>query len=233
MKIIILNLYKSLKFPHGRTPVMKKIIFFHEKCLLVIIIVLVPVLIILLYNLYKTFRSVTNLENINFEILWTIVPSIIIIMLMVPSLELLYFSEETGGAFFANKLKVVGHQWYWSYEEEFISEETTRRIKFDSYIIKEKDLNPGEFRKCEVDKPVIFETNRPTRMLITSADSIHSWSIPEFGVKVDAVPGRLNQVVIFTQEPGRFFGFCSELCGVNHRFMPIVAEVIHLDRVNF
>jgi len=92
-------------------------------------------------------------------------------------------------------------------------------------MLKEENLGGGEFRKCEVDKPLIMEVEKATRLLITSADSIHRWAIPEFGVKVDAVPGRLNQVIVFPEEVGRFFGFCSELCGVNHRFMPIVVEV--------
>lgn len=96
-------------------------------------------------------------------------------------------------------------------------------------MINDKDLFPGEFRKCEVDRPLIFHSNSATRLLITSADVIHSWAVPEFGVKVDAIPGRLNQIIIYTQEVGRFFGFCSELCGVNHRFMPIVVEVIDFD----
>ena len=96
-------------------------------------------------------------------------------------------------------------------------------------MVRGENLRLGEFRNCEVDKPLIFEVKKATRLLITSADSIHSWAIPEFGVKVDAIPGRLNQVVIIPSEVGRFFGFCSELCGVNHRFMPIVVEVLDLD----
>jgi len=96
-------------------------------------------------------------------------------------------------------------------------------------MVNDEDLNLGEFRKCEVDHPMVFEVNRATRLLVTSSDSIHRWAVPEFGVKVDAVPGRLNQVVVVSEEVGRFFGFCSELCGVNHRFMPIVVEVIEFN----
>uniref|UniRef100_A0A343VVJ2 Cytochrome c oxidase subunit 2 n=1 Tax=Bothromesostoma personatum TaxID=27905 RepID=A0A343VVJ2_9PLAT len=226
MNNFFFNNILTLNFPHGSTPVMGNIINFHEKCLLIILFVLVVVLTLLLYNILFSLSQTNGLENTLLEILWTVIPTLIIITIMVPSLEILYFSEESGGSFFSNNLKVVGHQWYWTYDEFEISNQAL--LNFDSYLINESDLNLGEFRNNEVDRPVIFEVNRATRLLITSADVIHSWAVPEFGVKVDAVPGRLNQIVVFTSEPGRFFGYCSELCGVNHSFMPIVVEVINI-----
>lgn len=198
---------------------MINIINFHEKCILVVLLVLRVVLFILIYNLIKNYKVLKNVENESFEILWTIIPTLIILGIMVPSLELLYFSEETGGQNITNKIKIVGHQWYWSYESP------QNQFEFDSYIVNKEDISLGEFRNCEVDRPLFLEVKKAHRFLITSADSIHSWAVPEFGVKVDAIPGRLNQVIVFTQEVGRFYGFCSELCGVNHRFMPIVVEV--------
>jgi heme/copper-type cytochrome/quinol oxidase subunit 2 len=200
------------------------IIGFHEKCMLVIIFVLIVVLFILAYKIFRLKSVLKKLENQIFEIAWTLFPTLIILGIMIPSLELLYFSEETGGAKKNNKIKIVGHQWYWSYENN--NGVFSKPLIYDSYLVKEENLKFGEFRKSEVDLPLFFKVNESVRLLITSADSIHSWAIPEFGVKVDAIPGRLNQVVIFSQEVGRFFGFCSELCGVNHSFMPIVVEVL-------
>lgn len=219
----MLNNRWVFNFPHGATPVMEKIVGFHEKCILVIIFVLRVVLFLLVFKIFKKKRRTLKLEKTSFEIAWTIIPSLMILGLMVPSLEVLYFSEETGGVFLFKKIKVIGHQWYWRYEEDK-SADSSRN--FDSYLINDLDLNFGEFRNCEVDHPIVLEANKASRLLITSADVIHSWAIPEFGVKVDAIPGRLNQLVVYTQEVGRFFGFCSELCGVNHSFMPIVVEVI-------
>jgi cytochrome c oxidase subunit 2 len=143
---------------------------------------------------------------------------------MVPSLELLYFSEEVSRKEIKTKVKIIGHQWYWRYESNLFKKGSL--LNYDSYIVNLEDLNLGSFRKCEVDKPLVLKCNNSKRLLITSADSIHSWAVPEFGVKVDAIPGRLNQVSFLNNEVGRFYGFCSELCGVKHRFMPIVVEII-------
>jgi heme/copper-type cytochrome/quinol oxidase subunit 2 len=214
----------KLNFPNASTSAMAKIIYFHDKCIILLIFVLSVVFILLIFNFFSKKRRILNLDKTFFEILWTIVPTILIILIMIPSLELLYFSEEIGGVEIKKNVKIVGHQWYWTYE---INKEK-KIINFDSYMIPEETLSFGEFRKCEVDRPLFLKLKETSRVLVTSADSIHSWSVPEFGIKVDAIPGRLNQIFIFPEKVGRFFGFCSELCGINHRFMPIVVEVIKI-----
>lgn len=127
-------------------------------------------------------------------------------------------------------LKVIGHQWYWSYEysDYTLSDSENAHINFDSYMINDDDLVVGGLRLLEVDNRIVLPVNTHIRVLITSADVLHSWAIPSFGLKVDACPGRLNQTTIFIKRLGTFYGQCSELCGTNHGFMPICVEIVTL-----
>lgn len=215
----------SLKIPNGITPVMEMIIEFHEKCLLILIFVIVLVFIILRYKCIKKNRGVLNLENTVFEIVWTLIPLMLILAMVVPSLSLLYYSELSGGLEFDKKVKVIGHQWYWSYEQLGFKK-GLKGLRWDSYILKEESLQRGRFRNMEVDLPVVFNVKEKVRLLVTSQDVIHSWSLPEAGVKLDGLPGRLNQISLLIEGVGRYFGYCTELCGVNHSFMPVVVEVV-------
>ena len=166
------------------------------------------------------FNDITNrflLEGQTIEIIWTVLPAVVLIFIALPSLQLLYILDEI------NKprvtIKTVGHQWYWRYEySDFID------IEFDAYMIPTTDLNKDRFRLLEVDNRTIVPINTQIRILINAADVIHSWTIPALGVKADAVPGRLNQTRFLTNRPGLFYGQCSEICGANHRFIPIVLE---------
>lgn len=157
------------------------------------------------------------LEGHLIELLWTIIPIFILILIAIPSIKILYLTDEI----FKNKitLKSIGHQWYWRYEyTEF------KNIEFDSFIIPSNQLINNEFRLLDVDNRCILPYNYPIRLLTTSIDVIHAWTVPSLGIKIDSTPGRLNQIILFINRPGIFYGQCSEICGINHSFMPIVIE---------
>ena len=170
-------------------------------------------------------------HNYILEIIWTIIPTIVLIFIAIPSFVLLYCMDEVVNA--AITLKVIGHQWYWSYEysDYFLNFENLENnsVIFDSYMIPEDELEVGQLRLLEVDNPVVLPKNVHVRVIVTAADVLHSWAVPSLGVKIDAVPGRLNQTSLFAKREGTFYGQCSEICGVNHGFMPIVIEVVSLN----
>ena len=165
------------------------------------------------------------LERQIIECIWTIIPAIILIQIAIPSLLLLYILDESIDSLLT--LKVIGHQWYWSYEYTDFWSINNRRIEFDSYILPRDELERRIFRLLDVDNRVVVPFNVQIRILISSADVLHAWTVPSLGVKADAVPGRLNQVKFISQRPGLFFGQCSEICGANHRFMPISIEIVN------
>jgi cytochrome c oxidase subunit 2 len=165
------------------------------------------------------------------EFIWTSVPALILVAIAVPSFALIYSMDDLISAEFS--LKVIGHQWYWSYEYGDLAENpaepfspTNRSVALDAYMVPEEDLVKGAFRLLETDRRVYLPVNTHIRVLVTSADVIHSWAVPSLGIKVDACPGRLNQISTYITRTGVFYGQCSEICGVNHAFMPIVVEVL-------
>lgn len=160
------------------------------------------------------------IKNHIIEIVWTIVPVFILVFIAFPSIYLLYFMEEVN--FPKLTLKIIGHQWYWSYEySDFVE------VEFDSYILPISDISIGGFRLLEVDNSVVLPYQISTRLLISSTDVIHSWTIPSSSIKTDAIPGRLNQSSLWFNRPGIFYGQCSEICGSNHRFIPIKVESVN------
>jgi heme/copper-type cytochrome/quinol oxidase subunit 2 len=166
----------------------------------------------------------TFIHDTKLETLWTILPIIIILWIAVPSFILLYALDATLDS--SITLKAIGHQWYWSYECEFapilyLQPETPTSLSFDSYMVYDSQLKKGQIRLLEVDIPVCLPYRLPIDIVVTSVDVIHSWAVPSLGIKVDGMPGRLNHSAIFIERTGVFFGQCSELCGVNHGFMPI------------
>jgi len=161
------------------------------------------------------------------EVVWTVTPSFILIAIALPSFALLYSMDELTDP--GLTLKAIGHQWYWTYEYSDYATADTNSIVFDSYMIAEDDLQPGQLRLLEVDNRVVVPVNTHVRVIVTAADVLHSWAVPSLGVKCDAVPGRLNQTAFFAQREGVFYGQCSELCGTNHGFMPIVVEAVSLE----
>ena len=185
------------------------------------IIILVGILTIVAYVIisisWNTYINRTLLERHTIEVIWTILPAIILVFIAFPSLRLLYMLDEVYTP--EVSIKSVGHQWYWSYEySDFIN------VEFDSYLVLDKRL-----RLLEVDNRVILPFNTHIRVLVSSRDVIHAWTVPSLGVKVDAIPGRLNQLRILLNRPGLFFGQCSEICGAQHSFMPIVVESVSLN----
>jgi cytochrome c oxidase subunit 2 len=167
-------------------------------------------------------KSLTHFSIL--EVVWTITPSIILMLIAIPSFALLYAMDEVLHP--AITFKAIGHQWFWSYEFSDYFEDTT--ITFDSNMTYQDELKKGEFRLLSVDNPIILPTNTHIRVIITSMDVLHSWAVPSLGVKVDGCPGRLNQAFFFLKREGVFYGQCSELCGVNHGFMPIVVKAVSL-----
>lgn len=159
----------------------------------------------------NTYLSSTLIREV-LEIVWTIIPIIILVTLALPSLICLYTMEEIKTEI---EFKAVGHQWYWRYE--------TRDKEFDSYM-----REGGDFRLLDVDARIVIPYNRNCKTLITSADVLHSWTVPALGVKADAVPGRINQQAFMSLRPSILYGQCSEICGANHRFIPIVVESVPL-----
>jgi cytochrome c oxidase subunit 2 len=162
------------------------------------------------------------------EIVWTILPAFILLLIAVPSFTLLYSVDEIIDPWMT--LKVIGNQWYWSYEYSDSILGFKYNTNFDSYMLADSDLSKGAFRLLEVDNRIILPINTHIRLLVTAADVIHSWAIPSFGAKIDCCPGRLSQASLFIKREGVFYGQCSEICGVNHGFMPIVVKTVPVNK---
>jgi len=221
----------QLGFQDPATTTMEGIYLFNLH-LLFVIIGIVLLVAWLLYTILTNFTELDNSKPANFthsntlEIVWTSLPALVLLSLASPSFSLLYSLDEISNPELT--LKILGHQWYWSYEiSDFNScSETTQNLKYASYMLTNESLKEnssiGFFRSLETNKRIVLPTNTHLRLLITAVDVLHSWTIPSFGVKVDACPGRLNQANLFIKRFGVFFGQCSEICGVNHGFMPIV-----------
>ena len=175
---------------------------------------------------YKQYKTNTTHGGV-LEIIWTVIPAFILAAIAMPSFTLLYMLEEVVDP--AITVKVIGHQWYWSYEYSDYVTDKEDSIAFDSYMVQEDDLEKGQLRLLEVDNPVVLPVNTSVRFLITSADVLHCFAVPSLGLKLDAVPGRLNQVGTTIKREGTFYGQCSEICGVNHGFMPIKVQGVSLD----
>lgn len=163
----------------------------------------------------------TLLESQLTEILWTTFPAIILLFIAIPSVRLLYLIDEVNTPRLT--FKVLGHQWYWSYEYSDLGQ-----VEFDSYLLPLASLPLPGFRNLDVDSRAVIPLNTQIRALVTASDVIHSWAVPSLGVKVDAIPGRLNQLRFIRLRPGLLYGQCSEICGANHRFIPIVLERVPL-----
>jgi cytochrome c oxidase subunit 2 len=161
-------------------------------------------------------------HNTLLEIAWTAIPVLILVVIAIPSFKLLYYEEtvpEDGLT-----VKAIGHQWYWSYEYPDNGDFT-----FDAYMVADADLEPGQLRLLTTDTRVVLPVDTTVRVLITATDVLHSWAVPAFGVKMDAVPGRINETWLRIEEPGIYYGQCSELCGDYHGFMPIMIEAVSKD----
>nr|YP_010415459.1 cytochrome c oxidase subunit II [Ziczacella heptapotamica]USC52150.1 cytochrome c oxidase subunit II [Ziczacella heptapotamica] len=205
----------------SNSPVMEQLIIFHDHTMMIITMITVVVMYMMISLMSSKYGNRMLLEGQSIELIWTILPAVMLIFIALPSLKILYMIEETNKPMIT--IKAIGHQWFWSYEYSDF-----KKIEFDSYMKPTLDLEESEFRLLETDNRIVLPFNTQTRILMTSTDVIHSWTIPALGIKVDASPGRINQGNILMNRPGLFYGQCSEICGANHSFMPIVIESINM-----
>nr|YP_001661371.1 cytochrome c oxidase subunit II [Dendrohyrax dorsalis]CAP17658.1 cytochrome oxidase subunit II [Dendrohyrax dorsalis] len=211
----------QLGFQDATSPIMEELLHFHDHTLMIVFLISTLVLYIISAMLSTKLSNIRALDAQGVETIWTILPAMILILIALPSLRILYMMDEINDP--SLTVKTIGHQWYWSYEYTDYED-----LTFDSYMIPTEELKPGELRLLEVDNRVVLPMEMPVRMLISSEDVLHSWTIPSLGLKTDAIPGRLNQATLMSTRPGLFYGQCSEICGSNHSFMPIVLEMVSL-----
>nr|YP_010015108.1 cytochrome c oxidase subunit II [Ostorhinchus novemfasciatus]QOI14151.1 cytochrome c oxidase subunit II [Ostorhinchus novemfasciatus] len=211
----------QLGFQDAASPVMEELLHFHDHALMIVFLISTLVLYIIVAMVTTKLTNKNILDSQEIEIIWTILPAIILILIALPSLRILYLMDEVNDPHLT--VKALGHQWYWTYEYTDYKE-----LGFDSYMVPTQELAPGQSRLLEVDNRMIVPVESPVRMLISAEDVLHSWAVPALGVKMDAVPGRLNQTAFLTSRPGLYYGQCSEICGANHSFMPIVVEAAPL-----
>nr|YP_010119702.1 cytochrome c oxidase subunit II [Megabalanus tintinnabulum]QRC22483.1 cytochrome c oxidase subunit II [Megabalanus tintinnabulum]QVE47650.1 cytochrome c oxidase subunit II [Megabalanus tintinnabulum] len=217
-----MSTWTQLSFQDSASPLMEELIMFHDHTMLVLTLVTTLVAYIILTMFSNKFIDRFLLEGHLIEVIWTVIPALLLIFIALPSLHLLYLLDEYDNP--SLTIKSMGHQWYWSYEySDFLD------VEFDSYMIPSKDLENNQFRLIEVDNRMVVPMNTYIRILVSSTDVIHSWTVPALSVKADAIPGRLNQLTFLVNRPGLFFGQCSEICGANHSFMPIVVESISMN----
>nr|AKK32507.1 cytochrome c oxidase subunit II [Aenictopecheidae sp. PJ-2015] len=208
-----------LNMQNANSPLMEQLIFFHDHTMMILMMITIMVLYMMITMITNKFINRLLMENQMIEIIWTIMPAILLIFIALPSLKILYMMDEIKIPNLT--IKAIGHQWYWNYEYSDF-----KNINFNSYMKPTDDMMLNEFRLLDVDNRIILPTNIQTRILITSNDVIHAWTIPMLGIKADAIPGRLNQCTFMINYNNIMYGQCSEICGMNHSFMPIVIESI-------
>nr|AEQ28328.1 cytochrome oxidase subunit II [Toxostoma longirostre] len=208
--------HSQLGFQDASSPIMEELMQFHDHALMVALAICSLVLYLLATMLTGKLSS-SSVDAQVIELVWTILPAVVLIMLALPSLRILYMMDEINEPNLT--LKAIGHQWYWTYEYTDLKE-----LTFDSYMVPTSELPLGHFRLLEVDHRVMVPTEAKIRVIVTADDVLHSWAVPSLGVKTDAIPGRLNQTAFLAPRPGVYYGQCSEICGANHSFMPIVVE---------
>jgi len=214
----------QMGFQAAATPVKHEMAWFHDMLLAIITLISLLVLGLLIYVMVK-FNAKANptpsrtTHNTVIEVLWTVVPIVILLIVTIPSVRLLYF-QNTVPENAEITIKAIGHQWYWSYEYP------DDGFGFDALMVDEASLQDGQPRLLTADNAVVVPTGKIVRLIATADDVIHAWAIPAFGVKVDTVPGKLNEAWFQVERPGIYYGQCSELCGVNHAFMPIEVHAV-------
>lgn len=212
----------GLLFQDGVSPHMESLVLFHDKLNSLLLFIGILVLGSLGGLWFYSGSDLNFTEDDELELFWTLIPTYFLVTISIPSLKLLF--KEVPYFKPSSTLKIIGHQWYWRYE--YFSKRSF--FCFDSYMVKDEFLSLGDFRKLEVDLPLFLKVGEWSRILVTSFDVIHRFSLPSFGVKVDAIPGRVNQRFLYSGALGKFYGQCSEICGAKHSFMPISIEVLHL-----
>lgn len=203
---------------------------FHNMLLYIITGIVIFVLVLLLYVMIRYNKRANPTpsqfsHNVLVEVIWTVIPVVILIVIAIPSFKLLYFLDRTEKP--EMTLKVTGFQWYWGYEYQ-----DQGGINFQSYMVPTKDLKEGQLRLLSTDNPVVLPIDTNIQILSTASDVIHAWTVPALGVKIDAVPGRLNETWVNISKPGTYFGQCSEICGKDHAFMPIEIKAVTKEEFN-
>ncbi|MGF1475406.1 MAG: cytochrome c oxidase subunit II [Geminicoccaceae bacterium] len=217
----------QLGFQEAGSPVMEQVNSFHNLLLFIIIAISLFVLALLIYVAYRfnasrSSNATRTTHNTLLEVIWTGVPVLILLIIAVPSFKLLYFQDTVAEP--EMTIKAIGRQWYWSYEYP-----DHGNFTFDAYMLEDDELEEGQPRLLATDNEVVVPAETNIRVLITASDVLHSWAMPSLGVKTDAVPGRLNETWIHINEPGMYYGQCSEICGVRHGFMPIAIRALPRD----
>nr|ALO77675.1 cytochrome c oxidase subunit 2 [Eucnemidae sp. GENSP01] len=212
-----MSLWSQLGLQDSKSPLMEQLSYFHDHAMMILLMITILVGYIMASLFFNNTTNRFLLEGQTIELIWTVLPAVTLIFIALPSLRLLYMLDEINNPIIS--IKSVGHQWYWSYElTDF------KNIEFDSYMNTE--LKPESFRLLDVDNRLSLPFKTQIRMMVSATDVIHSWTIPSLAIKIDATPGRLNQISLNMNRPGILFGQCSEICGTNHSFMPIVIESI-------
>ena len=220
----------QLGFQKSASKSMDDIVWFHDYMLVPIITAITAFVLFLLLYVCVRYRASRNKvpsttsHNTLIEVIWTLVPCLILIVMAVPSFKVLYSQDDIPKADVT--IKAIGYQWYWGYEYP------DENIIFDSYMIDEKDLKANQPRLLAVDNAVYVPVNKVVKVMITANDVLHAWALPSFGVKRDAIPGRINETWFKADRTGTFYGQCSELCGIKHAFMPITVHVVSEDEYN-
>ncbi|MEM7072013.1 MAG: cytochrome c oxidase subunit II [Pseudomonadota bacterium] len=219
----------QLGLPEPVSPVAHHLLFFHNDILMPLITVITLFVLGLLIYVCIRFRERANpvpskrTHNVWLEVIWTAVPVVILVALFVPSMRVLYATDAIGQADMT--VKVTGYQWYWNYEYP------DEQIGFDAYLLGDDELTDANrhLRLMATDNQLVLPVGQKIRFIITSGDVLHAWAVSDFGVRMDAVPGRLNETWALIEKPGEYFGFCSELCGQGHAYMPIHVRAVPME----
>nr|QPB70870.1 cytochrome c oxidase subunit II [Aretaon muscosus] len=212
--------WPNIYMQDSMSPLMEQLIFFHDHIMMILMMIVTTVTYIMIMLMYNNNVDRNLLEGQMIELIWTVTPAMTLFFIATPSLRLLYLMDEINNPMMTTK--AVGHQWYWSYEYSDFND-----TEFDSYMINQEQNNL--LRLLDVDNRMVLPSNTHIRMIVTSTDVIHSWTLPSSGVKIDGTPGRLNQASLMLNRNGLTFGQCSEICGTNHSFMPIVVESVPIN----
>nr|YP_010172667.1 cytochrome c oxidase subunit II [Mnais tenuis]QSH89864.1 cytochrome c oxidase subunit II [Mnais tenuis] len=211
--------WAQLSFQESASPMMEQMINFHDHTMMILVTITMMVGYIMASMFWNKQTNRNLLDGQKIETAWTILPVFVLILIAMPSLRLLYLMDEISEP--SITMKTIGHQWYWSYEYSDFNQ-----VEFDSYMTPTNELEENMARLLEVDNRAVLPMQTQVRILVTAADVLHSWTVPSLGVKVDATPGRINQTSFFMNNPGLYYGQCSEICGANHSFMPITIESV-------
>nr|AWI62639.1 cytochrome c oxidase subunit II [Epimeria frankei] len=213
-----MSTWSLISFQDSASPTLEQMIMFHDFTMTVLTMITILVSINMIFIMKYKFTNRFLLQDQTTEIIWTLIPVFILLAIALPSLQTLYLLDDP---FTPNlTVKSIGHQWFWSYEYSDFPQ-----MEFDSYMLPSEDTKTNN-RLLESDNSVLLPTLTKIRMISTSTDVIHAWTVPSLGLKTDSVPGRLNQLIFMIKRPGIFYGQCSEICGANHSFMPIKIEAM-------